>query len=214
MDISSNRAHTKIAGKGEVVPLPILISMRAISGGIAMNMQSDLRKAVLLITISVALLTGLAACRPQETELSFETLEQKNDPDSTKRWEGQEPRLLIITNIQDVEEASRFVTDEAIAALHKLDFATQFAILAFRGFQGNHAGFKIERGLRRGNEIVLYAQPGTGSPATIVISSYHYNNREKRGKLGCGFHFQSVLRPDRSSGYLHHPSCAIGLLPV
>ncbi len=48
-----------------------------------MNMPSDLRKAVLLITISVALLTGLAACKPQETELAFETIERGQLPPET-----------------------------------------------------------------------------------------------------------------------------------
>ncbi len=155
-----------------------------------MNVQIDLRKALMLITLSVALLTGLTACKPQETELSFETIEQNYHPDNTRRWEGREPRLIIITSVQDVEEPSRFITDEALAALRKMDFTTQFAVLAFRGLQGSDpVRFKIERALRRGNEIVLYAQPGTRGPHPAESSPYHLIKVNKEGNWDADFTF-------------------------
>lgn len=155
-----------------------------------MNPPVKIRQAVWLMTVSVVLLVGGAAFQPQETELTFETIEQKNDPSSTKQWEGKEPKLLVIASAQDIEEARQFVTDEAIAALCKMDFATQFAILAFRGLQGSsHAGFKLERILRRGNEVILYAQSGSIGGQPEEMSPYHLVKVKKEGKWDADFIF-------------------------
>ncbi len=147
-----------------------------------MKTSANVLKTLSPLIVVAALLLGLAACKPQETELSFETIEQENNPSSIKRWEDKKPKLLIVTSTQDIEEAKPFVTAGALAALQQMDFTTHFAILAFRGFQGSsHAGFKIDRILRRGNEIALYAQPGSEGPETVERSPYHLVKVDKEG---------------------------------
>lgn len=147
-------------------------------------------KVVLCFIVMFGICWALMACQPQETDLPFETIEQDTGYDSSRQqWEEREPKLLIIASVQDIEAAKPFVTDEALAALQKMDFATQFAVLAFRGFQGSHAGFKIEQVLRRGNEIVLYAKPGTESSDTVVRSPYHLIKVNKEGHWDSDFTF-------------------------
>lgn len=159
-----------------------------------MNLGVNLCKALSLLTVSAILLVGVTACKPQETELSFETIEQNYHPDNTKRWEGKEPRLIVITSTQDVEDASRFVTDEALAALRKLDFTVQFAILAFRGLQGHDVvRFNIESVLRQGNEVNFYAQPGTDGPTATESSPYHLISVNKEGNWNADFTFRLYL---------------------
>jgi hypothetical protein len=155
-----------------------------------MKTHASIVKALLPLIVSAALLLGPAACKPQETELSFETIEQENNPDSIKQWEGREPKLLIIASAQDIETARPYVTDEALAALRQMDFTSQFAVLAFRGFRGSsHSGFKIERIVRRGNEIALYARPGSEGPDTVVRSPYHLIKVNKEGNWNTDFTF-------------------------
>ncbi len=156
-----------------------------------MVISSKKLKAALCLTAIVGMSLALIACRPQETELSFETIEQDNGYDSSRQqWEEREPKLLIMTSTQDIEEARPFVTDEALAALQKIDFTTEFAVLAFRGFQGSsHSGFKIEQIIRRGNEIALYAQPGSEGPETVVRSPYHLIKANKEGNWDADFTF-------------------------
>jgi hypothetical protein len=74
-------------------------------------------RAVLLTATLIGTFAMLAACKPQEVQLTFETIEQDNSPSSVKQWGGKEPKLLIMTSAQEIEEARPFVTDEALAAL-------------------------------------------------------------------------------------------------
>jgi hypothetical protein len=152
--------------------------------------QVNLRKVLAFITVSALLLAGLAACEPPETELSFETMEQESSPGSIKQWEGKEPKLLIIASAQDIEEAKPFVTDDGLAMLQQMDFTTHFAVLAFRGLQGSsHAGFRIERIIRRGNEVALYAQPGNIGGQPQESSPYHLVTVKKEGNWDADYTF-------------------------
>ena len=72
-----------------------------------------------------------------------------------------------------------------------MDYATHFAILAFRGFQSSElVRFKIERVLRRGNEIVLSAQPGIEGPNPAESSPYHLIEVKKDGDWNADFTFK------------------------
>jgi hypothetical protein len=145
-------------------------------------------KALLPLIVIATLLLGLTACKPQEIKLSFETIEQVDA--TTKQWEGKEPKLLVIASTQDVEAARPFVTDEALAALQKMDYTTHFAVLAFRGLQtSSHEGFKVEQIGRQGNEVLLYAQPGANGPDAVMTSPYHLIEVNKEGQWGGNFTF-------------------------
>ena len=148
-------------------------------------------KVLLPFIVVAALLLGLMACKPQETKLSFEAIEQGIGYDSSKQqWGGRESKLLIIASAQDIEEARQFVTDEALAALQQMDYTTHFAVLAFRGLQtSSHEGFKIEQIGRQRNEIHLYAQPGANGPDAVMTSPYHLIEVKKEGQWGGNFTF-------------------------
>jgi hypothetical protein len=148
-------------------------------------------KALLPLIVVAVLLLGLTACKPQEIELSFETIEQVDDPSATiRQWEGKEPKLFVIASTQDVEEAKPFVTAEALAALQQMDYTTRFAVLAFRGLQtSSHEGFKVEQISRQGSEVHLYAQPGANGPDPVMTSPYHLVEVKKEGQWGGNFTF-------------------------
>jgi hypothetical protein len=129
-------------------------------------------------------------------ELPFETIEQAKTADVTKQWKGTEPRLLIVAHPEDISEAQQYVTDKATVVLSRLDFTKHFAIIAFQGWQGVDRGgpFQIERIVRQGNVISLYAQPINRDPSVegsdIVVSPYHLVKVRKDG-MGAGiFNFK------------------------
>lgn len=147
-------------------------------------------KLYLLTAMTLSLvMTGCGLKAPQE--LPFETIEQVNQPGSTKQWEGEKPRLLIIASSEEVEEAEQFVTEEALSVLSRLDFRTHLAVIAFRGWQPNiHKGFRIQRIVRRENEVALYAQAGRLGGEPAVSSPYHVIKVLKEAKWSGVFTFK------------------------
>jgi hypothetical protein len=124
-------------------------------------------------------------------------MEQVKYPGSIKQWEGEEPKLIIIASEQDIQEARPFVTDEALAAIRKMDFTAQFAVLAFRGLQPNsHSGFRVDRVVRQGDEVLLYAKPGTLGPLPMVSSPYHLISVKKEGNWDGNFTFHLFFNED------------------
>ncbi len=114
--------------------------------------------------------------------------------DSTQGWADPKPGLVIIANPEEAIEAMRFLkgNEETILALNQIDFRTHFVILAFRGRQSTtHTGFEIKRVVRRGDTVVLYAQPGRlpiVGPA-MVTSPFHAIKVSKKGRWGQVFTF-------------------------
>jgi len=155
-----------------------------------MKTHVNVLKVLLPLIVVSSLLSGLAACKPQEIELSFDMIEQENNLGIVTQWGGTEPELLIIASAQDIEEAKPFVTDEALAALQQLDYTTHFAVLTLRGLQtSSHEGFKVEQIGRQGNEIHLYAQPGANGPDAVMTSPYHLIKVKKEGQWAGSFTF-------------------------
>lgn len=166
-----------------------------------MKTNLNVSKALLSLIAVATLLLGLTACQPPESEqLSFETMVQESSPGSIRQWEGKEPKLLIIASTQDIEEAKPFVTAEALTTLQQMDFTTHFAVLAFRGLRGSApVRFKIERVVRQGNEIVLYAQAGTEGPNSEESSPYHLIKVKKEGNWNADFTFNLYFNQEGSA---------------
>lgn len=170
------------------------------------------RKLLCLLTAVILglVMAGCGAKTPQE--LPFETMEQVNQTESIKQWEGKEPRLLIVASSEEVEEAGQFVTDEALSALSRLDFTTHFAIIAFRGLQPNiHKGFRVERIVRQRHEVALYAQAGRLGFSAVVSSPYHLIKVRKEGKWGEVFSFKLYFGEDEVAA--QQPSSAQSVAP-
>jgi hypothetical protein len=128
----------------------------------------------------VAILVGLTTCGPKETELPFETIEQRD-------WAGygdlesdpiRQTRVVLVTSREETAQLEGRVSPEALDQLAKLEFEQYFAIALFRGYLAS-SGYDtvIERVARHGDEVVVYAQFWEPSPYYTVIdevtSPYH-----------------------------------------
>jgi hypothetical protein len=189
--------------------------------------MSQLKHKAAIVIVSAISAAGLAlsliivGCRPQPSpDLSFETIEQVNSVISQQS--GSQPGLLIITDSEDVKEASPFVTDEAKAALSQLDFTTHFAIHAFWGRQPFiHQYFRIERITRQDREVTLWAEalPDLLVEKSTVTWPYHLIKVRKEGDWGAVFTFtlyfaeQSQQEPLSVSCYIPSPASTRLLIP-
>jgi len=132
----------------------------------------------------VVILAGMTACGPREIELPFETIERSDYGDYSIR----EPRLILITAPQEIDQVEGLITQEALDRLAELDFGQYFAIAVFRGCQPD-SGYDtiIKRVARRGDKVVVYAQfwePSPHYPVTHeATSSYHLVKVHKDGDV-------------------------------
>ncbi len=122
----------------------------------------------------VVILAGMTACGPKETELPFETIERSDYGDYPIR----EPRLILITAPQEIDQVEGLITQEALDRLAELDFGQYFAIAVFRGRRAS-SGYDviIERLVRKNDTIIVYTQFWEPSPYWEVLdtetSPYH-----------------------------------------
>lgn len=156
-----------------------------------------------LIVLSLALVM-LDGCRQQSAEvgLSFETIEQDWHPPLGKNlWSGHEPKLLVIAGEGDLVEAGNFVSGGATAALSSLDFTQYVAVLAFQGWLPEfYNGFNIERIVRRGRDIDIFAELGITHGGAAVSSPYHLVRVEKEGGKWQGdFTFRLYFDEDKKA---------------
>jgi hypothetical protein len=148
------------------------------------------RPAVVVVSgLGLALLAGLAIARlwsgllalsappplPPGGELAFETLDRRRAPDVPARYfPNRVPGLMILAGYDDLRSASRYVNDEAISQLRRVNWETHFAVLAFRGWQAVNTGqFQIDQIVRAGDEVAIYASTGYVSGEDIPTSPYH-----------------------------------------
>jgi hypothetical protein len=107
--------------------------------------QANLLKALLSLIVTVVLLMGSTACKPQETKLPFETLEKRDlplEPDG-KHYEGKEPKVFIIASADDIAQLGSTVSRDVRAQLYSLEYTQYLAIAVFRGLYQYE--FEIER---------------------------------------------------------------------
>ena len=116
----------------------------------------------------VVILVGMTSCGPGETELSFETIEQYH---RSEGYDNLEPRLVLVTSRQEIDQVEGLVSQESLDQLAELDFQQYFAIAVFRGAQAT-SGYDtiIERVTRRGDKIVVYAQFWEPRPDQVILT--------------------------------------------
>lgn len=143
--------------------------------------------------VFVALLVGalLAGCLgPEPQELPFETIEHKAWPETGEHWANPNPGLVVVTTPEEVERLERFVTVEARRIVRTLDFETYFAAGVFWGWKSSgYRDFQINRVVRRGDEVAIYAQAGSHTGEQEVTSPYHLVRVQKVGKWNSDIHF-------------------------
>jgi len=122
----------------------------------------------------VVTLIGIIACGPRETELPFETIERSDYGD----YSIHEPRVVLVTNRQEIDQLKGLLSQAALDQLAELDFQLYFAIAVFRGTQAT-SGYDVivDHVTRRGDKIVIRAQFWEPSPhweiLNEVTSPYH-----------------------------------------
>ncbi len=122
----------------------------------------------------VVILMGMTACGVGETELPFETIERSDYGD----YSIHEPRVVLITNRQEIDQLKGLISQAALDQLAELDFQQYFAIAVFRSTQAT-SGYDVivERVTRQGDKIVIRAQFWAPSPHleifNEVTSPYH-----------------------------------------
>lgn len=134
---------------------------------------------------------GLGACKtkPEETDLPFETFEQKEWAGTDKPYESREPGLIVISRLEEVDSLKGLVNDEAKSKLQALDYSRYFAVLVLQGWKPT-TGYKanVKRITRIENTVNIYAQFLEPKPdeekAPEVTSPYHLVQVQKSGKWG------------------------------
>ncbi len=145
------------------------------------------RISCLLLLVAVL----LGACTPQEQELPFETIEQA---DYSPKYEDKEPGLVIIASADETNQLDGWVGAEVIEQLRKMDYGNYFAVVAFLGWQPTgHEGISIERVVRQGDEVFLYASVGRPKGTTEVTSPYHLIQVQKMGWWSTSINFALVV---------------------
>lgn len=162
----------------------------------------------LLARVTVVLVAGLMfliACQPQETDLSFETVERRRDwPGSGKEREAREPGLIVIAASEDLIQIDTLLTKEVQTQLREIDFSAYFAIAAFLGHQGSgHEGIDVEQIVRRGDDVLVHVQVGNLTGDLMETSPYHLVKIRKEGNWNQKIHFTLYLDGTEATSLSH-----------
>ena len=154
-------------------------------------------KAVLPLLVVAVLL--LAACKPQEVVLSFQTIERQDSAfRAASMWGDKNPALMVISSSEDIEKVKSYVTAQSVSTLEQLDFRSAFALVVFRGLQpSSFVDFSVERIVRRGSEIAVYTRPGRQGPNPAESSPYHLVEIQKQGEMSGNFTFNLYFGEDK-----------------
>ena len=77
----------------------------------------------IIVTGLVGTALMITSCKPQERDLPFETIEQKEWAGTGQSYEAREPGLMIISRLQDITSLDKLVTDGAMTKLKELEVA-------------------------------------------------------------------------------------------
>lgn len=144
----------------------------------------------------------LGACTPQEEELPFETIEQA---DYSRRYEDRETGLVIVTNVDEANQLDSWVSSLALEQLREINYERFFVVVAFLGWQPTgHEGIRIERIVRQGNTVSVYAQVGRPTGETEETSPYHLVRVQKVGRWGTSINFALVIEETTVASQSHY----------
>lgn len=132
-----------------------------------------------IIVLLFLIIAGLNACKPQEMELPFETIELYQ---YSPKYELKEPGLMIVTSAEGASQLDGWITADALKQLEEIDYETHFAVIAFMGWQPTgHEGIRIERMARTGSAVSISVQIGRRTDDDVVTSPYHLIKVTKTG---------------------------------
>ncbi len=133
------------------------------------------------------------------TNLAFtDVTHVENNFDLTTRSTTYAPSLAVAARPEELDQFSELVDPSAMAELEKLDFATEFLILARLGNKPSlHFAITIDRVSRSGNIITVHAivtepQPNIAAESSET-SPYHLVRVTKTGEWNDDFDFALVV---------------------
>jgi PrcB C-terminal len=124
-----------------------------------------------------------------EVELAFETIERADIPGTGGEYQGRDPKMSIITRIEEIDALGDTISLSAQDELRKLDFNQYFVIAIFQGLKGtNMYGVDIQQVTKSGNTITIFAHFTERNPelaaAAVNTSPYHVVKVQKDGLQG------------------------------
>jgi len=152
----------------------------------------------IIVTGLVGTALMITSCKPQERDLPFETIEQKEWAGTGQSYEAREPGLMIISRLQDITSLDKLVTDGAMTKLKELDYDNCFVLVVFQGWKPT-TGYRvqIDRTTRTGKMINIYTQFLEPKPeeakADAITSPYHLVQVQKTGEWGQEISFQVIV---------------------
>jgi len=145
------------------------------------------------------ILAGLSACQPKETDLPFETIEQRDASGTGQVYKDEKPGLIVITAPEEATNLDALITSEAQARLARLSYDEYFVIAVFQGRKPTtRYGVQIERIARQGGKVTVYAQFSEPKPdeekAPEETSPYHLIQVQKVGTWGQEVTFELIVK--------------------
>jgi len=145
------------------------------------------------------ILAGLSACQPKETDLPFETIEQRDASGTGQVYKDEKPGLIVITAPEEATNLDALITSEAQAWLARLSYDEYFVIAVFQGRKPTtRYGVQIERIARQGGKVTVYAQFSEPKPdeekAPEETSPYHLIQVQKVGTWGQEVTFELIVK--------------------
>ncbi|GIV98816.1 protease complex subunit PrcB family protein [Roseiflexus sp.] len=157
-----------------------------------------MRRKFLIISF-LLILTGLSACQPKETNLSFKTIEQRNAFDTRWVYKHESPNLIVVSTLEESISLSGLITPAAKEQLQKVKYDAYFVIAVFQGRKPTTGyNVQIERITRKGNKVSVYAQFLEPQPdeakADIETLPYQLVRVDKTGKWGQEVTFELIVK--------------------
>lgn len=131
-------------------------------------------------------LAGLNACQPQETDLSFETIEQRDASGTRQIYQDKQPGLIVITTLEEVANLDALVTPETQARLQSLNYDADFVLAVFQGWKPTDGyDIQVERITHLRDKVTVFVRlqepPPDRKKNDIVTSPYHLVQVQKVG---------------------------------
>jgi protease stability complex PrcB-like protein len=152
----------------------------------------------ILICITLSATFGLVACEPQEADLPFETIEQKEWAGTGQAYEALEPGLMVFTLTEQLDSLTPWITENAKAKLLAVDYDKYFILVVFQGKKSTTGyGVDINRIARLENAVNVYAQFQVPKPdeakADAITSPYQLVQVQKVGTWGQEVRFNLIV---------------------
>jgi hypothetical protein len=144
---------------------------------------------LILTCVTFSVTVGLVACEPQEADLPFETIEQKEWAGTGQSYEAFEPGLMVFTQTEQLDILNPWITQDAQTKLLAVDYDQYFVVVVFQGKKPTTGyGVDVNRIAQLENGVNVYAQFHEPKPdeakADAITSPYQLVQVQKVGAWG------------------------------